>query len=118
MTPFAMADMRVPFAAAALFLVLGIWVLVTNRSRKPRAKQGWWLAITALLGGPAIATVFWMLYIFTEQAYMTNKDRFEDLLKFLTLGAIVGVVTASAVVASSLLRRAAATKEHGEKTQG
>lgn len=100
---FAMADMRAPIAVAATVLLLGVGALFALRSRRPKGRYEWMLAATAFGGGPVVAMIFWALYVFTAEGYITNTERFEDLWPFLIIGAIVGTATALAITMSNLL---------------
>jgi len=107
---FGMANMRGQIAAAAAVLLLGILALFAVRSNGASGKHRWMLAATAFLGGPIITMMFWVLYVFTAEGYITNKERLEDLWPFLIIGVIVGTATALGVAINNVFRRMTSDK--------
>ena len=99
----ASMNMRANIAVAVL--LLGVLVLAAVRSSRATGGHRWMLVAAAFLGGPVMAMFFWALYVFTTDECINNKERFEDLWKFLIIGGVVGTATAFAITIGNVVGR-------------
>ena len=70
------------------------------------------LVAAAFLGGPVMAMFFGALYVFTTVECINNKERFENLWKFLIIGGVVGTATAFAITIGNVVGRMGREQEH------
>lgn len=100
-----MVDMRDNVAAAGVVLLVGIAALFALRFKRKSDKGTWILVAAAFLGAPILAVMLWALYLLTSGECIASEERFEDLGKFLAIGAIGGTATAFGVTISAVLHR-------------